>query len=431
MTPANAAERQNSVASRFWHAIKLVQIRLRIPVALLAALLLVGKWESIRNVWVGWGRSFTLERAGMGPVSGDTEYFCPMDPGVVSDWPGKCGVCNMALVRRKRGEASALPDGVVARMQLSPARIELANIETVPIESRSLARVIELDGSLMREGKSLVVQAVAQMRHAAWIVPGREAQVSWPDEPGKPAVEARISAVERVADGPIQRLRIAAKLKVGEPAAEVGARVRLLINAPVSELEPFRSRAGSAPLSQVLAVPRSAVVELESDGSAVVFVESAPGMFEGVAVMLGPRCGDFYPVVSGLEPGLRVAASGAFLLDAETRLNPALASAYFGARATGGAVAQANPSARPPERRSTSPSDRIEQALAQLVPADRTAARRQARCPVTGKPLGSMGTPVRTVAEGRVVFLCCDGCAESFKDDPGTYLSRLNSPQAP
>ena len=49
-----------------------------------------------------------------------------MDPGVISDWPSKCGVCNMALVRRKRGEAVSLPDGVVARMQLSPNRIQLA-----------------------------------------------------------------------------------------------------------------------------------------------------------------------------------------------------------------------------------------------------------------------------------------------------------------
>ena len=65
-------------------------------------------------------------------VSADTEYFCPMDPGVVSDWPGRCGICNMALVRRKRGEAVALPDGVVARMQLSPYRIQLAGIQTAP-----------------------------------------------------------------------------------------------------------------------------------------------------------------------------------------------------------------------------------------------------------------------------------------------------------
>jgi len=54
-----------------------------------------------------------------------------------------------------------------------------------------------------------------------------------------------------------------------------------------------------------------------------------PGTFDGVEVVLGPRCGDWYPVVKGLEAGQRVAVSGAFLLDAETRLNPSLASSYF------------------------------------------------------------------------------------------------------
>ena len=55
------------------------------------------------------------------------------------------------------------------------------------------------------------------------------------------------------------------------------------------------------PAGQVLAVPRSAVI----DGGAkkVVFIESMPGMFDGVEVVLGPRCGEFYPVVRGLEAG--------------------------------------------------------------------------------------------------------------------------------
>ncbi len=74
------------------------------------------------------------------------------------------------------------------------------------------------------------------------------------------------------------------------------------------------------PPGQVLAVPQSAVVD--TGARKVVFVESMPGMFDGVEVVLGPRCGDFYPVVRGLEAGQKVATAGAFLLDAETRLNP-------------------------------------------------------------------------------------------------------------
>ena len=58
--------------------------------------------------------------------------------------------------------------------------------------------------------------------------------------------------------------------------------------------------------------------------------------------VLGPRCGDFYPVVRGLEPGQKVAIAGAFLLDAETRLNPSLAAGYFGAGGSRRGVAAAD-----------------------------------------------------------------------------------------
>ena len=64
--------------------------------------------------------------SGQMTVSNDTEFFCSMDPGVVSEWPAVCPVCNMDLVRRKKGEAVVLPEGVVARMQFSPYRIQLA-----------------------------------------------------------------------------------------------------------------------------------------------------------------------------------------------------------------------------------------------------------------------------------------------------------------
>ena len=39
----------------------------------------------------------------------------------------------------------------------------------------------------------------------------------------------------------------------------------------------------------------------------------------------------YYPVLKGLHAGDKVAAAGGFLIDAETRLNPAAASTYFGA----------------------------------------------------------------------------------------------------
>jgi Cu(I)/Ag(I) efflux system membrane fusion protein len=79
------------------------------------------------------------------------------------------------------------------------------------------------------------------------------------------------------------------------------------------------------PRDEVLSIPESAVIDTGS--RKVVYVEDEPGVFEGRTVVLGPRAGDRYPVLEGLAPGDKVAAAGAFLIDAESRLNPAAAGA--------------------------------------------------------------------------------------------------------
>ena len=63
--------------------------------------------------------------------------------------------------------------------------------------------------------------------------------------------------------------------------------------------------------------------------------------------------------------------------------------------------------------------------LAALSPEDRALAERQEICPVSGQPLGSMGTPVKVTVEGRDVLLCCQGCAPAIEADPEKYLAKL------
>jgi Cu(I)/Ag(I) efflux system membrane fusion protein len=91
---------------------------------------------------------------------------------------------------------------------------------------------------------------------------------------------------------------------------------------------------------RVLAVPQSAVID--TGALKLVYREFAAGEFEGVSVDLGPRMvgpGDvvYYPILHGLAAGDRIVTAGSFLVDAETRLNPAAGSIYFGG--TSGAAA--------------------------------------------------------------------------------------------
>ena len=284
-----------------------VRLRFLLMIALLAAL--AAGWPWLR---ASWDRLITLlvPTVPHTAVAADSEYFCPMDPGVISAWPAICPVCNMDLITRKKADAVILPEGTVARMQFSPYRVQLAGIKTSPVDLTS-------------------------------------------------------------------------------------------------------EQAGSLEGTKRLTVPVSAVVQHGDEQ--IVYVESMPGMFDGVLVRLGPREGSVYPVLTGLKPGQKVASSGAFLIDAESRLHANIATGYFGAGAS-------NRQPDPPQRRATS-----KKSAEPLSDADLALVKQQRICPVTDAPLGSMGTPVFAMVQGRKVFMCCRGCQAGLLAEPEKYLAKLTA----
>jgi YHS domain-containing protein len=72
-----------------------------------------------------------------------------------------------------------------------------------------------------------------------------------------------------------------------------------------------------------------------------------------------------------------------------------------------------------------SPSD-VPAAFADLSVEDRAAALAQKICPVSGGPLGEMGTPIKVDVNGRDVFICCESCQEPLLKDPDKYLAKLD-----
>lgn len=280
---------------------KLLEVRLRFVLVFVVAFIVVGRWTTLRSYWEHWTGSF-LGRSGFtDSVSEGTEFFCPMCPGVLSNWPAICPVCHMDLVPRQRGSAVMLPEGVLARMQLAPYRIQLAGIQTIEVQP--------------------------------------------------------------------------------QPVGDRG---------------------------EVLAIPESAVIDLGAQQ--VVYLETMPGMFDGITVKVGPRVGDLLPVVSGLKPGQRVATSGAFLIDAETRLNPSLAASYFGA--SNQRTASTNTTKRKAKK-------------GKLSAADLKLVEQQKTCPVTGLDLNSMGGSLPVQLAGQRVFICCAGCEHALKAEPDKHLRKL------
>lgn len=428
--------------------LRIAAARLRFFLLLGAVLLLVAAWPTLRNFWDKW----TAPAGPNAGVSPDTEYWCPMCPGVLADWPGKCPVCHMSLVVRHKADMTPLPDGVVARMQFSPYRVQLAGIHTSPVEFRPLTREIDVSGLL--EPTTDQTDTLARLALTSDVFEndvgllhlGQPCNVNSASYPGQtfaaritwlaPQLSsvARSLQVRLEIENPRQELRagmfVTARLRVplaglglsGQMALD-GWRDRTALELYARSLAaPFGTGAGSglaalldsavhrAGLQQgfVLAVPESAVID--TGARKIVFLEQAPGLFDAVEVWLGRRCGNYYPVLAGLKPGQAAVTAGAFLLDAETRLNPAAAAAYFGASSRGGS-ASASPTASA--------------AFAGLSAADQQIVKRQKVCPVTEQPLGSMGAPYRIAVEGHTVFLCCEACAPALKKNPAKYLAKL------
>jgi len=540
-------EAQRTRWQKFRLVVKVVELRLRFVALMAITGLAFAYWDTLWNRYDKWMRP----AAGHVATSG-IEHYCPMHPSVVQDEPGKCPICGMPLARRKKGEKSALPEGVTSRVQLAPFRIAQAGIRTaevgytplaqtlttvgyVAFDERRLANVVSkapgrtrvetlyanFTGKEVKAGEPLaelyspeLSQAIAELRTARdgeresaglqtaaarsllgdrrtmvrlsteklrrWgidqaqldeilrqgkddskipilspiggtvvkknVVEGQEVQEGYPmfevadlgrvwvqaqvyehqiglvregqsveasveafpgqafpgtvafiqptldqatrtvevrfdlENPGRrlrPGMFATVTLKMPVAETPAFRTRPAAgphphgelrtasltveeqkncpvtALKLGSmgdpiPVEVEGRKVWTCCAAcsPKLKAQPakYLARLAPAPRDEVLSVPESAVIDTGS--RKVVYVEAGPGVFEGRVVVLGPRVGDRFPVLEGLAPGETVAAAGAFLIDAESRLNPAPAPAPAGGGPPAGADA--------PEARSAS-----------------------------------------------------------------------------
>ncbi|MHB8861720.1 MAG: efflux RND transporter periplasmic adaptor subunit, partial [Pirellulaceae bacterium] len=184
----------------------------------------------------------------------------------------------------------------------------------------------------------------------------------------------------------------------------------LVSSPPASE-----SAENPSPPFMVLAVPADAV--LTTGQRQLVYVEKEPGRYLLVEPKLGPRAGDYYPVLSGLSEGDRVVTRGNFLLDSQYQITGRTSLLYPGGST--GEFAGPDPT--------TGFTPKEQSNLDQLPVGDRELAAAQKICPITGARLGSMGKPYKMDVEGRPLFLCCKGCEGQVKADPAAAWKKLES----
>jgi hypothetical protein len=141
--------------------------------------------------------------------------------------------------------------------------------------------------------------------------------------------------------------------------------------------------------------------------------------------MADPEGNAFYPVLDGLKDGEEVVTAGAFLIDAETRLNPAAGSIYYGGSSGKGSSATVAVRPSTPEEEDAR-AQKAKTALAKLGAQDRKLAQAQKYCPIQQVTLlGEMGKPYKITLDGQPVFLCCSSCEEKARADPKGTLATV------
>jgi len=113
-----------------------------------------------------------------------------------------------------------------------------------------------------------------------------------------------------------------AKVRIDIPNTEFKLRPGMYVNAELT-----------MSMGKALTVPVSAV--MPTGTRSVVFVDKGGGRLEPRIVQLGSKYGDIYEVQSGLQEGERVVSSANFLIDAESKVQGALADFEMGKRRDG------------------------------------------------------------------------------------------------
>ncbi len=149
------APKPRSFLGKVFFVFKFLEIRLRFVAILVITALVVGYWDHIQNYYERYQREHqTAQSTGSAGVpagssaeaESGTEFYCGMHPFVVRDRQGKCPICGMDLVERKKGAAATLPEGTLARVQVSPQRIAQAGIQVEPVLYRLLTRTLRSYG---------------------------------------------------------------------------------------------------------------------------------------------------------------------------------------------------------------------------------------------------------------------------------------------
>jgi membrane fusion protein, copper/silver efflux system len=426
--------------------VKVVELRLRFIALLTATGLVFAYWDTIWNHYEKWMRPAVSHQAAASGV----EFYCPMHPSVVQEAAGTCPICGMTLSNRRKSERVRLPEGVTARVELTPDRVLQAGIDTVEIGYTPLEQTMTTVGNVAideRRVSNIVSKVPGKSRVETLYANVTGARVS----AGQPLAELFSPELNQA----IQELQTATRraAETGRAQTELGRSLQVdrqeLVRASVEKLARWGItqtqvdeilKKGQADFKFTILSPvgghvfRKSVVEGQE-------VQEGYPMFEVVDLQSVWVLAQVYEHELALvHPGQTVEASveafpGETFTGTVDFIQPRLDTAT---RTVEVRFSLANPSLRLlPGMFATvtlkTPVADLPQFRSKLVAATARggngrslgSVEQQKNCPVTLAALGSMGPPVEVRLLGRKVWTCCTSCTPKLQAQPQRYLARF------
>jgi len=204
---------------------------------------------------------------------------------------------------------------------------------TAPI-SGTVVEKTALEGQYVKEGQHLYT--VADLSNLwmladvyeyemGWIEIGQKIKMTASSFPGE-VFEGRVTFIDPVLHARTRSVKVRAELTNHGGRLKPGMFIDVMFNIHL-ENHHFPGMADAFDRNGgILSVQAGAV--LQTGERVFVYQEVEEGEYVGRRVEIGPRAGDYYPVLAGLSAGDRVVVQGNFLIDSQTQLTGLESAVY-------------------------------------------------------------------------------------------------------